>query len=369
MTPHAVALVPGFLGFDHVGGFTYWADRFLAALRADLERQCGRPFPVLPVPTPPIGSLASRQEALLRHLRDLDSKAGGPFTWHLVGHSTGGLDAAFLARTNPLVERPSGSEFDSATLLTGPQGGVRSVTTIATPHYGTCLALSDVAAMTAHGRFTWRGLRQFAKAGYDVVARPGGLSRPRIEFALGSALEGSTVQFLYHLLRDDKLATDLDPKVTGKLTDATNRCPGIPIFSIVTMTPAPPPNYKKDALFLDLWTDTQEKALAPTTPPPTARPTSFPVTVASASTVLPPIVTPRDNDGVVNTDRQWDGSAGGLVGRVIGDHGDVLGLYRRNDPVDGSVIEAGLLTSGARFGDDQFFTMIGMIADGIARNR
>jgi pimeloyl-ACP methyl ester carboxylesterase len=368
MPQHAVALVPGFLGFDHVGGFTYWADRFLAALRADLERQCGRPFPVLPVPTPPIGSLASRQKALLRHLSDLDSKAGGPFTWHLVGHSTGGLDAAFLARTNPLVERPDGSEFDTATPLIAPQGGVRTVTTIATPHYGTCLALSDVAAMTAHGRFTWRGLREFAKAGYDVAARPGGLSLPRIEFALGSVFEGSTVQFLYHLLRDDKLANDLDPKVTTKLTDATNRRSAIPIFSIVTMTPEPMKPYKDDPLFFDLWTDTQEKALAPATPPPTASPTSFPVTIAPRSTVLPPTLTPRDNDGVVNTDRQWDGSPGGLVGRVLGDHGDVLGLYRRTDPVDGSVIESGLLTSGACFGDDQFFTMIGLVADGIARN-
>src|SRR5580692_5687337 len=280
MSQHAVALVPGFLGFDHVGGFTYWADRFLAALRADLERQCGRPFPVLPVPSPPIGSLASRQGALLAHLSDLDSHvAGGPFTWHLVGHSTGGLDAAFLARTNPLVDGPSGSEFDRATWL-HTISSIRTVTTIGTPHYGTCLALSDVAAMTANGRFTWRGLRQFAKAGYDVVARPGGLSVPRIEFALGSAMEGSTVQFLYHLLRDDKLARDLNPEVTAKLTDAPNRRQGIPIFSFVTMTPEPPEDYKDDPLFLDLWTDTQEKALAPTTTPPSTKLPPFPVTIA-----------------------------------------------------------------------------------------
>jgi hypothetical protein len=51
---------------------------------------------------------------------------------------------------------------------------------------------------------------------------------------------------------------------------------------------------------------------------------------------------------------------------VLGDHGDVLGRYRREDRLDGSVLDPGLLTSGANFGDDEFFALLGVIAGGIA---
>ncbi|XYH99395.1 hypothetical protein ACMHYB_06370 [Sorangium sp. So ce1128] len=38
-----VILVPGFLGFDHFGGFFYFADRVCGALRGALEVKLGRP--------------------------------------------------------------------------------------------------------------------------------------------------------------------------------------------------------------------------------------------------------------------------------------------------------------------------------------
>jgi pimeloyl-ACP methyl ester carboxylesterase len=368
MNQHAVALVPGFLGFDHLGNWTYWADRFLAALRAELEAQRGGPIPVVPVPTPPVGSLASRQKALVGNLQALDKAMGGPFVWHLVGHSTGGLDAALLARTNPLAEGPSGSRFSSETWSVD---NVRTVTTIAAPHYGTSFALSDVASMTWRHRLTLPGIQKLAMAGVDLVLRPGGLSATRIKFVLGSAFEGSTVQFLDHLLTNDLLARDLAPDVASSLTSTNNRRPGIPIFSIATVTPEPPPSYTTDLLFRDLWNFTGEKSLTASPKPPPLP--AIPVTIASDPRAVPSPIGPEANDGVVNTDRQFDGSpagpgTGGPAGLVLGDHGDVIGLYRRADPLGGKVIEPGLLTSGANFGDNEFFKLIALTARGIAAN-
>jgi hypothetical protein len=77
------------LGFDHVGNWTYWADRFRAALRGQLEAQRENPIPVVPLPAPPIGSLAARQKSILRVLSDLDKVMGGP----LSGTSSGTAQA------------------------------------------------------------------------------------------------------------------------------------------------------------------------------------------------------------------------------------------------------------------------------------
>ncbi len=264
-----------------------------------------------------------------------------------------------------MVEGSSGSEFSTENWHVDH---IRTVTTIATPHYGTCLALSDVASITWRHRLTLSGLRQLATAGFDAAA---GLSPSRIKFALGSAFEGSTVQFLAHLLTNDLLARDLVPEVTVRLTGTNNRRTDIPIFSIATVTPKPPPDYKPDPLFRDLWNFTAEKALVALAKPPPLP--AIPVTIASDPTAIPTRIGPEDNDGVVNTDRQFDGSptgltTGGPTGLVLGDHGDVLGLYRRSDLLDRTVIEPGLLTSGAAFGDNEFFKLIALTASGIARN-
>jgi hypothetical protein len=84
--------------------------------------------------------------------------------------------------------------------------------------------------------------------------------------------------------------------------------------------------------------------------------------------VIPTPLAPTDNDGVVNTLRQWDGTPAGFAGLVIADHADVLGMYRRNDPRTGAVINPGLLTSGASFDDDQFFQLCMLIGSLIAKH-
>jgi pimeloyl-ACP methyl ester carboxylesterase len=384
MRRHAVALVPGFLGFSHLGRWTYWADRFLAALRAQIEarRENFAPIPVVPVSTLPLGSLAARQRRLVAQLQKLDDQGEGPKVWHLVGHSTGGLDAAYLARKNPLSEGKNGSTFSTETWTNVSIG---SVTTVSTPHYGTCLALSEAAELTWQHRLSVSGVKKLTRAGVDALVRPGALSQTRIQFAVASALEGSTTQFLAQLVGNNVLARDLDPAIVANLTGANNRRPDIPIFSIATIAPHPPARQgpparagelvetirgifsktpqgiEKDPLFRDLWTFTKERACeARPAPPPVP---SVPAVIASDATKVPASIEPEDNDGVVNTDRQFDGVAAGLV---LGDHGDVVGLYRRADPLDEKIIEPGLLTSGATFGDNEFFKLMELVATKIA---
>src|SRR4051794_23828019 len=136
LTP-AIALVPGFLGFSHAGGITYFADRFIAGLSAAVRARTGRAVPVVPVDVPGIGSLKERQVALLKALQSYDANASGPHAWHLVGHSTGGLDAALLLREHELAyDKEHGSHFSTRAL---PKLDIRSVTTIAAPHYGSCI--------------------------------------------------------------------------------------------------------------------------------------------------------------------------------------------------------------------------------------
>jgi hypothetical protein len=82
---------------------------------------------------------------------------------------------------------------------------------------------------------------------------------------------------------------------------------------------------------------------------------------------------PETSDGIVNSARQiLETHAGGdvataLGGIVVGDHGDVLGHYDREDELfDGPVLNHGFFRSGAGFGDDVFFALWQRVADQIA---
>ena len=98
-TPDVVVLVPGFLGFTRFGGFYYFADRLIAVLRGLLEEPLGYPVPVVPVTTLPTDNLRNRQDGLLQNLAGVCEKLSGVQRIHLVGHSTGGVDAQLLACT------------------------------------------------------------------------------------------------------------------------------------------------------------------------------------------------------------------------------------------------------------------------------
>ena len=368
----AVALVPGFFGFDHRESQTYFADRFIAGLRAGLEARGVCDVPVVAVSTLGIASMWKRQKELLTELRALETpskkspRLGGPRRWHLVGHSTGGVDAALLLREHPLMDGGKHSVV--------AQGGwsewsdlierVRSVTTISAPHFGTALAESALARWSA-GHPSLAALRDAAHAALDVARR--GDLRSRVSFMFSAMPKVSqTPLFLLQILFQDELARDLHPKVMGEIGRSPFRLGAqARTFSIATVSPRPARDHD-DKLFRDMWRWTHEAASR--VAPPPIEPSwldDASLRLSSQRHVELAPIDDGDNDGVVSTTRQVVGKA---IALVVGDHVDVLGRYKRTSLVDGKVVDPGLLTSGADFGDDDFFALMDRIAARLAES-
>ena len=413
---HAVAVVPGFLGFGHACDRTYFADRFISTLRVNIKARCGGSVRVVPVSTLPVGSLAARQRRLLEEIDQLDKALCWPY-WHLVGHSMGGLDAMLLGRSKQLMfDKRHGSRFSNQPLCIDR---LRSITTLAAPLYGTTLACTAIAAL-AQRQVSLDAFKELGMLLFDLTQRDELVSR--IQFALGS-LGLCSLHSLYSLRSLGSLVSlrslgpleplgplgslsllhilaerDLQPAVAAALTAENNPRGEIPTFCFATVAPTPSPA-EPDALFRDLWRLTAEGADTAPLPPPlpdlgrvriVARdcekipvafnhranhsivnrdPPSLPdpgcVPVAPHDCPkLPVVFDHQANDGIVNTDRQCVKDA--LVAVVLADHADVLGRYRRDDALDGRLVDPGLLTSSAYFSDEEFFTLIELMADRIA---
>lgn len=127
MSQHHVILVPGFFGFGSLGELTYFV-----GVREALQRAFERfslDVNVVEVPTLPTASIRHRAARVHETLAHVAEEYDGPI--HIVGHSTGGLDAR-LAIT-PTSSLPSTKKFLQHERL-------RTLVTISTPHFGTPLA-------------------------------------------------------------------------------------------------------------------------------------------------------------------------------------------------------------------------------------
>jgi pimeloyl-ACP methyl ester carboxylesterase len=371
--PPAVALVPGFFGFDHRGESTYFADRFVAGLRAVLEANGIARVPVLSVSTLGIAGLRKRQADLLRELRALETptdgypRLGGRRTWHLVGHSTGGVDAALLLRETPLAPARAPGETTLGAEGWGEWNDlvqrISSVTTLAAPHFGTGLADSPLARF-ACGHPSLPAAWDLVAAAADLLRR-GDLSS-RIRFAM-SATPGVAKMpyFLLQMALMNELARDLSPEVLGPISARpVRRSAEGRVFSVATVAPRPGAGHP-DKLFRDMWRWTHDGRTKPASPAVAraSRLDDLALRLPSQRDICLPPIDAGDNDGVVSTECQVLGE---LIGLVVGDHVDVLGRYRRSSLIDAKVIDPGLLTSGAEFGDDEFFGLLVLIGERIA---
>lgn len=123
---HVALLIPGFFGFGALGDIRYFAGVPSTLETALGER--GRGARVLEVQTHPTASLRRRAGRVLEAIRAHTSPEDHV---HLVGHSTGGLDARLAIAPNADLDEP-----DAASLVSR----VRSVVTVSTPHGGSPLA-------------------------------------------------------------------------------------------------------------------------------------------------------------------------------------------------------------------------------------
>lgn len=190
---HHIVLVPGLFGFAKLGGFDYFMHVEEALASRFMEQGSDCEFVL--VSSPPTGSIVYRTEVLMDAIQQSCANDAGAI--HLVGHSTGGLDVRLLASPSAWPELPDW--FDR----------VRTVTSIATPHYGTPLAyffttLAGTRVLEALSLLTYITLR----AGgppltvlTPLIAALGGVDR-----ALGielNALERTT-ELLLRFLEDER---------------------------------------------------------------------------------------------------------------------------------------------------------------------
>lgn len=119
-----VFLVPGFFGFQTIAGLPYFTG--VKQLLRDQLAELGVPVRVHALDTLPTASIESRARHLGVRIAEMVPDDGSAI--HLVGHSTGGLDARVLLSPSALPE------------LEPLRARVRSLTTVSTPHFGTPLA-------------------------------------------------------------------------------------------------------------------------------------------------------------------------------------------------------------------------------------
>src|SRR5882724_7375052 len=203
-TPDVVVLIPGFFGFTRFGGFYYFADRLIAVLRGLLEEPLGRPVPVVPVTTLPMSSLEDRQAALLQNLTRVGEKLSGVQRFHLIGHSTGGVDGQLLACTTSL----DGHRWDKKTNAVRKK--ITSVVTIAAPHYGTGFADSRLARWGENPLRHPTAIIPEARTLIDLL-----LLVPR-DLAAAAGFEfaapNDVIKFMWQVARNRDLIADLEPE-------------------------------------------------------------------------------------------------------------------------------------------------------------
>ena len=356
-THEIIALIPGFMGFDHIGGLSYFAESALAALRGAREAEVQRRVPVVGLSTLPASSLAARQLFLFEQLAQ-QIELYQPKRIHLLGHSTGGVDAYFATCAHRL----------DATEWTAQQRAVRakiaSVTTISSPFLGTTLVEGMVAKFLVRPLGQVAPVRELAAASLGVgLLIANNRSTPR---RVAEVLESipSAVGLLHQLLRHRELIDDLNPhkmleRYEGNLSDLDVQRSYYATF-VQHST-----GYPASRLFRQLYDATAETA--------TGSPEDYldankrllsGAQVIAAHARSPLTLDGSSNDGICNTLRQLPPGArqSEVAALVLGDHLDVMGYFDRVDPLTGRERQTSIFRSGAGFRDNQFFELFGSVA-------
>ena len=123
-----IFLIPGFFGFANLGDFAYWGPVF-RQLNQQLDG-AGLPAHIHCVPSLPTASLRARTRSLLESIARVRPHTDAAI--HLIGHSTGGLDARLLL--SPGVNLETRMDVEAIARR------VCSSISIATPHRGAPIA-------------------------------------------------------------------------------------------------------------------------------------------------------------------------------------------------------------------------------------
>ncbi len=336
---HQVVLVPGFFGFGNFGELSYF-NGVGEALRDSFAAR-GAAVRIFEVPTLPTASIRVRAARVLDALQRVAEQSNGPI--HVIGHSTGGLDARLAIA--PTASLPSAvKDFDYSR--------VRTLVSVCCPHFGTpvatffCSTLGKPILRLAARYMMWvlrRGrvpLAIMLRLGYLVVR----LRDPRRkrrgtfdelyekllnDFSDERRLE--LTRFLDEVSSDQSLLFQLTPAGCD-LLNACTADPDVRYGSVVAVARRPTWRSLLRSMW-DLYTQlvhpiyallhfiARRGDVAVIPPPAEAQARGL----LAAYDALP---TRADSDGIVPTSSQlW----GELIHAARADHLDVVGQYGRSD--------------------------------------
>jgi triacylglycerol lipase len=341
---HHLYLTPGMFGFGKLATYDYFAHVTRAQKR--LFAESGIQLETHVVDVAPTASIRRRAKRLAELVAATsrpkgDEKEGGPI--HLLGHSTGGLDARLVA--SPSVRLP----IDIEMLAWLPR--LRSVTTMNTPHYGTPLAsffatVSGQRMLYAVSALTFIALSLGAPplaAASALVVAIGQLDRAVLGMeikviertteallkALAPASSREVRDYLDAITKDQGAVIQLTPEAMDLFQAGVEDRPGVVYQSTCAMAPSPsarrlartmlsPWRAVSSTLFTTLYgitsrVDDRYPCVS-----------SEPAADRELERMLGELPSPRANDGVVPIRSQaW----GKVVWAGIADHLDVLGHF------------------------------------------
>ncbi len=388
---HRLYFSPGMFGFGRLASYDYFAhverelSQRLRAAGHEVAMQIAQVSP-----TASIRRRATTLAELVATTCDQPSADGGPI--HLIGHSTGGLDARLVA--SPSVALTMGPNAPAL----GWRSRLASVTTLNAPHYGTPLAsffttVSGQNALRALSALTFVALSFGAPplsavsalvAAFGRVDRTLGLEigvLDRTTDALLRALDDARsrdVRAYVDLIKEDQGAmVQLMPEAMDLFEAGVEDRPGVLYQSTASMAPPPsariflrslthPWSALSGVIFNALYgiSSRYDKRY------PCAAPPESVATVAGAGNdevlarAFGRVPGARANDGVVPIRSQlW----GKLVWAGYGDHLDVLGHFRDDAPrgSDTAVKHVDWLASGSTFHRARFAELMDAIATGL----
>lgn len=374
MSRHHILLVPGFFGFGSLGEIAYFAG--IRQLLEERFRRSGASVSVSEVATLPTASIRVRAARVRDAIAAIVAESDGPI--HIVGHSTGGLDARLAIA--PTASLPAQVRFDA-------YDRIHTLVTVCCSHFGSPVATFFSGSM---GRRLLRmGARYFAwvlergrvplafglKLGYWLL----GLWRPfgkgpttfdelfaKLMHDLSTERRLELIQFLRSVSSDESLVFQLTPAGCDLLNACTAE-PGVRYGSVVARASRP-----SFGGFLRYFGDPYAQLIYPLY--------AFLYRLAARhdSRWIPEAVgaqrdrllefwgelpSPHDNDGVCPTNSQvW----GELVHATSADHLDVVGHF-------GATVESGhagdWLPSHSGFSAEHFERLWSDVAAFILRER
>ncbi|MDQ3336032.1 MAG: hypothetical protein M4D80_12760 [Myxococcota bacterium] len=381
---HDVYLSPGMFGFGRLGSYNYFAhvERELTARFA----AAGQSLVAHVIEDLPTASIRRRATRLAETVATTASPSG---VIHLLGHSTGGLDARIVAS-------PATHAIDDASLAWLPR--LRSVTTMNTPHFGTPLA-SFFA--TSNGQRALAALSMLTVAGLAIGARPLAAAGVLVGCLHGSgrllalelrlldrtvesvagliedACSPSVREFLTAIQEDQGAMLQLSPESMDLVGAGIGDRPGVVYRCTASMAPSPTPR-RWLATFGHPWQAVSHSlfyALHRITADPddryqcTALRDALPWAGDASETAMTSMLQCSPsidaNDGCVPLRSQlW----GELAWAGLGDHLDVLGHYqddREPEDLPPELRHVDWLKSGSDFGHGNFAKLMDAIAAGM----